>query len=274
MTENHPAPLQIDLKAILAARCGGKCPLPAPIVRWLAARIKQQQLNKILSSVFPLAGSAFAGAVLRYLNITLEVKGLDEIPDGHRYLFASNHPLGGLDGIALIAVLGAKYGDDGFRFPVNDMLMNVRPLEHIFVPINKYGAQGRDAAVRLNAEYASSRQMAIFPAGLVSRIQPGGEVADLRWHKHFVIKARESGRMIVPVKIEALNSMSFYRTALWRKRLGLKFNFEQILLPSELVKSQGMKIVIKFGKPMDLLTLPVSAPGLQATLIKEMAYAL
>ena len=150
------------------------------------------------------------------------------------------------------------YGDENFRFLVNDMLMNVRPLRNVFLPINKYGAQGRSAAVQINQEYESDKQMIIFPAGLVSRKQKGGEIKDLQWQKAFIAKAIEYQRDIIPVFFEGLNSPFFYNFAKWRKCSGLKFNIEQVLLRSDVCKSRGKHFRIHIGRPISWQSLKQS----------------
>lgn len=74
-------------------------------------------------------------------------------------------------------------------------------------------------------------QILIFPAGLVSRIQPDGAIEDLVWQKSFIRKAIEYKRDIIPVHFSGLNRRRFYRLAKWRKKLGLKVNIEQATLP-------------------------------------------
>lgn len=73
--------------------------------------------------------------------------GLENIPAEGRFIFASNHPLGGLDGMGLIKILGGIYGDERLKFLVNDMLMNIEPLRPVFLPVNKYGSQGQRGRV-------------------------------------------------------------------------------------------------------------------------------
>lgn len=269
-------PLQLDLYAILRSRLGKRKMryIPRFLISGLERMICQRQLNEMLRFAFPARGSRFSEKILSHLDISLEVKGLDNIPDGGRYIFASNHPLGGLDGIALIAVLGKRYGDDGIRFLVNDMLMNVEPLTDVFLPINKYGSQGRRAAAEIAEAYSSDRQMIIFPAGLVSRLHDDGRIRDLDWQKAFVAKAIEYDREIIPVHFEALNRRRFYRLARLRKRLGIKVNLEQALLPSELVATRGKTFRITFGKPIPLSTLKEASPRRKAADIKEIAYSL
>lgn len=268
----------IDLGGILRKRVSRRWRwLVAPgVVHALERLVCQDDLNRLLRATWPAEGVEFATALLREQQISVEVRGLDDVPEDIRCIFASNHPLGGLDGIALISVLGQRYGSDAIRFPVNDMLLNVKPLAGVFVPINKYGAMGRNATQRLNEAYASDAQIPFFPAGLVSRLGADGQVADLEWKKTFVAKALEYDRHIVPVHFEALNSRRFYLTARWRKRLGLKVNIEQVLLPSELVKAKGAHFRITFGRPIspDEIKASGMTPRQMAEHIRAKAYAL
>lgn len=275
-------PLRIDLRQILSRRVprAKRRWVPGWLARWGVRRlerlVRQDELNGILERTYPATGTAFAAAALRDLDITVSVRGLENVPEGGRYVFASNHPLGGLDGITLIAVLGARYGDDLLRFPVNDLLMNVRPLQGVFIPVNKFGRQGRDAARLLADTFASQAQIAYFPAGLCSRLQKGGRVADEPWQKAFVAKALQTGRSIVPVHFEGHNSRRFYRVARWRKRLGLRINIEQALLPSELCRARGSHFTVTFGAPVSCEELRATGlPPLQlAAEIRRRAYAL
>lgn len=245
-------PLEIDLHAILRGRLPQKINrfVPGFLITALEKLIRQKELNEMLRVAYPLRGSEFSRKILEHLQITVEVVGMENLDSRSRLMFASNHPLGGLDGIALIAVLGEHYGDSNVRFLVNDMLMNIEPLSDVFLPVNKYGSQGRGAAKAINDAMASDKHILQFPAGLVSRLHPGGEIADLDWQKSFVAKAIEHERDVVPVRFEGKNSMTFYRTAKWRKKLGLKVNVEQALLPGEVCKSRGEHFRIVFGKPI------------------------
>ncbi|MBO4965506.1 MAG: 1-acyl-sn-glycerol-3-phosphate acyltransferase [Muribaculaceae bacterium] len=271
------APMQIDLDAILKARVpkGKRWLVSRPVTALLERLVRQKDLNRILREAYPAEGCEFARRVLEIQNIEVKVQGLEKLERGKRYIFASNHPLGGLDGITLIAVLGDLYGDEGIWFLVNDLLMNVAPLKPVFLPINKFGGQGRAAASAINDAYASAAQIVIFPAGLVSRKQPEG-IKDLTWQKAFVAKAMEFDRDIVPVHFKALNSSFFYNVANWRKQAGVKVNVEQVLLPSELCKASGKHFEIVFGDPISVEYLRASgesAPALAAR-IREMVYTL
>lgn len=265
----HHSPLKIDLSGIIRSRLGSRSRMiPGVLLRMLEGIICQDELNRLLELTFPERGSRFSLALLRELDIDVTTEGLDNLPQAEAFEWASNHPLGGLDGIALVGILGRKYGDDRLRVLVNDLLLNVEPLRDVFLPVNKFGAQGRRNAVEINRAFAEGKQILMFPAGLVSRIHPDGEIHDLEWQKAFVVKALEFGRRIVPVRFEALNSQRFYRTARWRKLLRLKVNIEQVLLPSELCRARGKKFRIIFGEPID--PAPLRASGMTPAQIAAM----
>ena len=270
ITEIHPGPMTIDLDAILRSR---GLRIPRFITSAMARIVRQDGLNQILDGAFPRAGWAFAHHVLSHLGLRVRIKGLDALsPDG-RYLFASNHPLGGLDGVTLIAILGRRFGDSRMAFIVNDMLMNVRPLSSVFVAVNKYGRQRRDVARALEEAYAGPRHVMIFPAGLVSRLGHNGLVRDLEWQKSFITRAAASGRLIIPVRFSASNSPGFYRKARLRKRLGLRFNFEQILLPSEIFRTRGATFSVEFLPPVSpALLLRDSSPRQAAARLRDLIY--
>lgn len=253
--------MQIDIAGILRKRIPASKQrfIPGFLYRILESLIHQDELNEMLRAGYPSTGSDFAVKVLAHLGIEVTVEGEKNLPSaGHRVVFASNHPLGGLDGIALIAALGKHYGDDNIRVMVNDLLMNVEPLSDVFLPINKYGSQARASAGAIADAYASNKQLLVFPAGLVSRLHPDGRIHDLDWQKSFVQKAIEHNRDIVPVRFVALNRPRFYRLARLRKKLGIKVNLEQAMLPSEVCAARGAKFKILIGKPISISDLKES----------------
>ena len=262
---------RIDLKKILRTRVPHGKLIPGFLISGLEKLVCQDGLNDVLDAVEPNEGTAFADAVYDYLDIHLEVDGLENIPKKGRFIFASNHPLGGLDGIGLIKILGGIYGDDGIRFIVNDLLMNVEPLRPVFLPINKYGSQGRESAKAIADAYAGKQQIIIFPAGLCSRLGKNNCLADLEWQKSFITKAIEYHRDIIPVRFDGINRPRFYRTARWRRRLGIKFNIEQTLLPSELLAARGRTFRVTFLPPIPWESLRDSEynPAQLAALIRH-----
>lgn len=246
--------------------------IPRFAVRWLERVICQDRLNAILVKMAGKNSVDAASAALDEMGISIEASGLDRLPDG-RYMFVSNHPLGGLDGLALISLLGNRY-DHNIKFLVNDLLMAVEPLRDVFLPVNKFGSQSRAAAGQIDAALGSDSQFITFPAGLCSRKQPDGTIADLRWQKAAVMHAVNYRRDIVPVYFDAQNSSFFYRFAKWRERLGIKFNIELIFLPKEMLKQSGSTLRAVIGEPIPWTSLDASHPKQEASRLREVVYSM
>lgn len=248
MADNKP--IRIDVGAVIASKLGRRSRYVPPfLVHGIERLIHQDELNALLENNFPRRGADFCEGVLADLGVSLEVRHADRMPASPRCIVVSNHPLGGLDGISMIAWLSRHYGRP-VHFVVNDLLMAIEPMSECFVPINKHGAQTRATADTLDAILAGDDPVVIYPAGLCSRLGDDGRIADLAWRKTAVTKAIESRRDIVPVFFDGENSPSFYRWARRRKRLGIKFNFEMVLLPREVFRARGKTFTLTCGEPV------------------------
>ena len=228
--------------------------IPGFIYSYLNKVTHIDEVNYFFSTYDHLKGVDFAKQVLEYLNIKVKIKNPENILTDGRFVFASNHPLGGADGIILIALLGEKFD---LAFPVNDILLNVKNLNNIFTPINKHGAQAKDAAESLNNAFNSDKQIIIFPAGLVSR-RKKGKIEDLEWKKTFITKAKSSNRDIIPVHVSGRNSNFFYNLANIRKLLGIKANIEMLYLIAEFSKHRNKTFEITFGEKISIESIDKS----------------
>jgi len=261
----------IDVEKVIE----GKSPrllkvLPRFLIRYLKRIIHQDEINEVLSKYGQLKGIEFIDAVLRFMDVKYQVEGIENIsPDG-RYLFASNHPLGGLDGMILIHLLGQKYHD--VKFPVNDLLMNLTQLHSVFIPVNKHGAQSPQNARILEQAYSSNTQILYFPAGLCSRKQKG-IIEDLEWKKSFISKAVNHHRDIVPIYFSGRNSNFFYNLARLRTFFGVKANIEMLYLVDEMYKQKGKSITVRIGTPFSYKMFDSSRqPKVWANWVKERVY--
>lgn len=265
-------PLRIDVDSVIRQRLPRHYKyIPKWLIRCVERIIRQDGLNKILADIGDKKGVEAADIALRDLNITTVANGEENIPGEGRFIFASNHPLGGLDGMALISLIGHRYNGD-IKFIVNDLLMAVKPFDNIFMPVNKHGRQSRSSAMEIEEQYQSDRQMITFPAGLCSRRLKRGVIGDLEWKKFVVTHAVSSKRDIIPVFFDGQNSKSFYRMARWRERLGIKFNYEMILLPSEMFKSSGSTFNVYFGKPIPWQSLDSRNARQEAARLRNIVY--
>lgn len=247
--------------------------IPKFITRYLKKIVHQDDINGIIERNHDKYGVDFMVALVDEFNLTLNIKGEENIPEEGKFVFASNHPLGGLDGICLSAYLGTKYNKK-IKYFVNDILYYIKNLQPIFVPVNKHGSQAKNAVGATNAVYESDDQIITFPAGLCSRKQ-NGQIRDTEWMKSFIVKSVEFKRDIIPIHFEGKNSNFFYNLANLRKKTGIKFNIEMLYLPDELYKNLNKTFTITFGKPISWQTFDKSKrPSQWAQYVKEQVYLL
>ncbi len=266
--------LRIDVDGVLKSRLPSHYRyIPKWAVRWLERTICQDGLNDLLERNRGKRGASFCNAVLKDLDISYHVSGKESLPENRRVIFVSNHPLGALDGIAMIDWVSRAYGGN-VKFVVNDLLMNVKPLREVFLPVNKHGRQKRGDSAAIDEYMAGDDPVIIFPAGLVSRKQSGG-ISDLRWNKMFINKAVEYKRDIIPVFFDAKNSAFFYNFAKIRTLAGLKFNIEMIYLPREIFRSRGSEFNIRVGTPLSHTAFAGGTKALdEAEQVKRIVYSL
>ena len=266
----------IDIDSILRSKMGSKSKwIPRPLVNWLKRIVHQEEVNRFLWESRDKTGTEWLEACVRYLQMTLVVKGRENLPDpqdGRLYTFVSNHPLGGEDGVALGAIIGRHY-DSRFRYLVNDLLMNLPGLAPLCIPINKTGKQSRNFPAMVKAGFESNNHMLMYPAGICSR-KHNGIIRDIPWSKTFIQKSVECQRDVVPIHFSGQNSAFFYRLAKFSDRF-LPFNLAMIFLVDEMYKNVGKTFEVKIGKPIPWQTFDKSrTPKEWAQYVQDQVYKL
>ena len=245
--------------------------MPRFVLNYLKKVIHQEDLNEIVRKHGHLYGIDFLDACLKGFGVNIIYRGLENVSAEGRWIVASNHPLGGLDGMALMWVIGKIRKD--IVFPVNDILMNISNLKELFIPINKHGSNASNIRI-IEDTFASDKAMLFFPAGLCSRKQKNG-ICDLEWKKSFIAKAKAYKRDVIPCFINGRNSDWFYNLARFRAFLGIKSNIEMLYLVDEMFKQRDKEIVITFGKPISYTIFDKKKTDLTwAQLLKNHVYDL
>ena len=267
----------IDINKILKGKLGAKAKfVPAFLVNWLKRVAHEDQVNAFLWESRDKVGVEWLEECVRYLDMTLDIVGKENLPDpqdGRFYTFVSNHPLGGEDGVALGAIIGRHY-DGRFRYLVNDLLMNLPGLAPVCIPINKTGNQSRNFPAMVEAGFQSDNHMLMFPAGLCSR-KTNGVIRDLPWTKTFISKSVETHRDVVPIHFSGRNSDRFYRIANICKTLGLKVNIAMLYLVDEMYRNVHQTFHVTIGKPIPWQTFDKSRkPAQWALYVQDKVYEL
>ncbi|HOZ90905.1 MAG TPA: 1-acyl-sn-glycerol-3-phosphate acyltransferase [Bacteroidia bacterium] len=245
--------------------------LPGFIINYIKRIVHETEVNAFIDEHGHKTSFEFVDAIIENFGVKVEVYGQENIIKTGRCIYASNHPIGGLDAMALLQVLGHYRRD--MKFIVNDILLQLNNLKDLFIGVNKHGKNSSQSIADIDALYASEMATLIFPAGLVSRKQ-GKEIKDLQWKKSFVVKAKKYNSPIVPVYIDGRNSEWFYNLANFRKRIGIAANIEMLYLMDEMYFQRGRTISITFGKPILPQSFSGTDDGKTAEKIKEHVYEL
>lgn len=273
--------LQIDLDAVVRQRVPGVYRfVPRFLIRSLERLICQDRMNDLLRKNCHLEGVGFSQGILDSLSVRYMVEGKENLPASAdsrdwRVVFVSNHPLGGLDGMILIDMIGSRAPGKRMNFIVNDLLMNIPPLRTIFLPVNTIsGKQSRETAEGIDLALKTDIPVAVFPAGLCSRLVKG-KIQDLDWNKMFVNKAKQYHRDIIPVHFEGQNSGFFYKFAKLREMLRIPVNLEMFLLPGQVFRNENATFTITVGKRIPWQTLEGGPKAVDTVRrIRELVYSL
>jgi putative hemolysin len=283
--ENNEIPERlIDIEQVIASKNPGLLKvIPRFALSYLKRIIHQEEVNGYIYRNRDKTGLPFVEAILKEFGVNVEIIDKRSLPDPSlplipvtgRVITASNHPLGGLDGMALMHGLGKIRQD--LVFPVNDLLMNVPGLRPLFIPINKHG-RNTDNARLIDDTFASDRLILYVPAGLVSRkMRINGKlvVRDLEWKNTFIKKAKKYRRDIIPVYVAGRNSEWFYNLARWRKKLGIGTNIEMLYLVDEMAKQFNKTITLVVGDTIPYTVFDKSRSEAQwAAWVQEKVYDL
>ena len=272
-------PLQFDIRAILREKAP-KVHVPDFLIRYLERIVHVKQMNAFLRKYPDLEGYDFIRRVLdEELCCTASIEGMENIPtDGKPVIFASNHPLGGLDGMIIAQMIHESRKEKReLKVIVNELLMFMKPIAGLWAPVNKTGSLSKEQVLQQQAMWESGTDVLTFPAGACSRLQRinhAWSIQDLEWQKNFIQRAREYQRDIVPIYFEGKNSRFFYALAYIRKLLRIPVNIEMLYLVDEMYGAHGKHFRVHVLPPIPYTTFDNSkTPKQWAQYVKSIVYA-
>ena len=273
--------LQFDIRAVLKQKAP-KAHVPEFLIRYLERIAHIKQMNAFLRKYPDVKNYDFIRLVLdEELGCSASIDGIENIPtDGKPLIFASNHPLGGLDGMIIAQMIHESRSSRGDSRPlkviVNDLLMFMEPLAGLWAPVNKVGRLTKEQAQQQHALWESETDVLTFPAGICSRLQRidgKWQIQDFEWQKNFIQRVREYQRDIVPIYFEGRNSKFFYTLAYIRKLLHIKLNIEMLYLVDEMYGAHGKHFKVHVLPPISYTSLDTSkSPKEWAAYIKQIVY--
>ena len=235
----------IDVGGVLQSRMPSLKHYPAVLVRFLIwclrTLVNEDRINQFLQEHGYLQGSDFVDQVFEELRLDYLVchDEIKNIPVTGRVLIVANHPLGGLDGLALLRLIGKTRRD--VSIVVNELLYNINSLKSMFLPVDAFGGETRKADLeRVITALNQDRAVIIFPAGAVSRAGLKG-IRDGKWLSGFLRIAEKTSAPILPIHVKARNSVLFYIVARFSATLSM------LMLPREMTGFKG-KINLTIGR--------------------------
>lgn len=263
----------IDLAAsIKESNSGFLKKLPGFLIRWIEKIIRQDELNYILDKYKDCEGADFHRSLVKEFNLTLEVVGLENLPEHQKCFFIANHPFGILDGMCLTKTVLEKYGT--FKVIVNESFFFIPNLRPYIALVNPFGMSPKTYVTEMEKVFRSDVAIVHFPAGEVSR-KYDGKIQDCAWQKSLITRAISCQRDIVPIYFHGRNSNLFYGINLVRRALGIKTNIELVLLPREIFLKRNQTIRFVIGKPISWRKFDRSLTPVQwAQKVREHVYSM
>ncbi len=215
------------------------------MVKLLKALTHQDEINQFIETHQHLRGFAFLDKVLEYFNFSYQInsRALNTIPSEGRVIIVANHPIGSLDGLALLKLVRTVRPD--VRIVANDLLAQIEPIRSLFIPVDNLSGKvsHKTQYKTMLAALENNEAVIMFPAGEVSRIRPNG-VRDGKWKGGFLRLAEKTKAPILPILVEARNSALFYSLSAIYKPLGT------MMLVQEMFNKDDQEIQFHIGKPI------------------------
>ncbi len=204
--------------------------------------VHEDSINQFLAQNSHLKGFEFVDAVLDYFDFDYAVSSndLQNIPTSGKVVIIANHPLGGLDALCLLRLIGQIRKD--VKIVANDFLAGFDALNSLIITIDNYKLKQSKSDIKKIYEALNNEEaLIIFPAGEVSRATPKG-IKDPAWNKGFLNFAQNTNAPILPIFLDAKNSKTFYTISVINK------TFSTLLLSHEMFNKKSKRINIKVGQ--------------------------
>jgi putative hemolysin len=210
-----------------------------PVAGMLEKLAHEARFNHTLDQV-PAEGFGFCEHMLDYLGVSCQVteRERENIPVEGPLIVVANHPLGMVDAIALVQLIGSVRQD--VRILGNDVLTAVPQMAPLLLNVDVFGKGAASKMRGIFRALEAGQVLVIFPAGEVSRVRADG-VRDGAWSDGFARIALRGGVPVLPVHIAARNSAMFYGLSMLAKPLGTA------MLPREATARRKQRVGFSIG---------------------------
>lgn len=192
----------------------------------------------------------FLQYTLDALGVSIDLRNPDalaDIPRSGPLLIVANHPLGGLEGVAIAKVIGEIRPD--LQVLTNQLLRRIPELRDIFIGVDVLSSKAAATNVagikQVHKHLQNAGAVLIFPAGMVSAYEPAaGRIQDRPWNRIVGQLMKRYECTCLPLYVGGRNSAYFYNAGRLHPRL------RTVLLPRQLANKQGFSLALTIGRPV------------------------
>ena len=175
---------------------------------------------------------------------------LDHLPEG-AFVTVSNHPLGALDGIALIYMITRRRPE--YKVMVNMILNKISAMRPNFIAVDAWASNdSAKRAVSVRGIMEALRQLkngkpvGFFPAGAMSKTNCKYKTVDREWQASVLEIIYRAKVPVIPIYFHDKNSLwcNFLGHAFWQAR--------SLRLPAEVFRKVGKTLHISVGDPISV----------------------
>ncbi len=205
------------------------------------------KVNALYSRCCHKRGADFASLLLKDLDVKLEIRNgdiLENLPEG-AFITVSNHPLGAIDGISLISLIGSIRPD--YKVMVNSLLTYIEAMSPSFISVVPYESS-KGSSTNLKGVKETLKQIkdghpvGFFPAGGVSGFNSKLHIEDGDWSESIIRLIKQSKVNVIPIYFHCQNSLLFYSIGL------IHWKLRSLRLATEVFRKSGKSINVSIGE--------------------------
>lgn len=213
------------------------------IIRWLIGFLfNEDEINQYLDKLKNYNDFDFVNKLFEELNFETQLsnEGLSRIPAEGAVILTANHPLGALDGLALINAISKVRKD--VKVIASDIVTYIPNISNLIIPVDFEGFEERKQNLKNIEESLKKDELVVFfPSIYVSKYH-FGIIQDSPWQQGAVNLAEKFDIPILPVHIDGKNTRLFYYIASLNKEIS------QFMLFREVLKKRNEAINLTIGK--------------------------
>ncbi len=260
--------MQIDIKNLIGKYTNTKYPIwfISFIALLLDKILRIKEINSFLAKNSDKYNIDFIDEVFDYLNFSFTILNRDfaRIPSEGRLIVVANHPLGGMDGLAILKLINSVRKD--VKIVANSTLSVIENIKDLIIPFTLDSKIPQKESIQMIANALQNEECVIFfPAGEVSRLKYW-TIKDKKWNKGPVYFAKKYNVPILPIHIKGKNSILFYLIGIFSKFLSM------LMLPRELFYQKNKLIHFTVGNYIPAKNLGNFDNSLTSNLLRKHVY--